>query len=234
MDVDELTDALPGTRDQPDDDPAPRPAFTPTPPSRRGHHVAFTGTDGAGKSTQAGLLARRMKDAGGQAYVTEGKDDFHGEVLRRWSAVTGHDLSPDFMHAVWALDVLKDVSRNVHPMLAGGIDVVAPRSIYCQVAIARALELPSEDRLASLLSFYGEPDLTIMLDVPVDVTIARVRRRGFDEEDPGLMTSFRRELHALARERRIVVVDGAGTVEQVHREVWEAYQDFVATRGSAS
>lgn len=194
--------------------------------SRRGLLVAFTGTDGAGKSTQAGLLGRRLNQHGLQTYVSEGKDDLAPQILKRWER-SGYALDNEVMGLVMAVEVVRSNARTILPLLEAGINVVAPRSIFCQLGLARAYRNPQIDRMESLLTFYGEPDLTIMIDVPLETTMDRIAARGFDDEDPELMKSFGSELRGMASERGFVMVDGNRPRERVHEDVWRACRDLL-------
>jgi thymidylate kinase len=92
--------------------------------------------------------------------------------------------------------------------------------------------LPSEGRLESLLRFFGEPDLVIMLDLPVSVTMARIRARGTDDEDPEIMRALGEELRILARKHSFSVVNADQPVKDVNDEVWSVYRRFVEAGGA--
>ena len=196
---------------------------------RRGVLIAFTGTDGAGKSTQASLLGMRLNESGHQTFVSEGKDDLVPLFLKRWQE-SGHTLDAGTMGLVMAVEIVRSNARMIAPLLDVGINVVAPRSVFCQLGFEKASANPEAERIESLLTFCGEPDLIIMLDVPVKTTIERVVTRGIDSEDPEVMESFRHELHKMASDRRFVVIDGDRPQTQVHEDVWRACYDRLFAR----
>src|SRR5436190_1583996 len=111
--------------------------------SNTGLHIGFAGTDGAGKSTQAGKLNRRFNKSGRMSYYFEGKEDFAVQVMR--GVVAKHGLRSvrsyfgnDAVDFAWAFDTLRDHLHMVAPLKASGCVVVQSRSGYDRIALARA------------------------------------------------------------------------------------------------
>lgn len=185
----------------------------------RGCFIAFTGTDGAGKSTQASLLAGRLKSQGLRAFAAEPKDDLIPQILGTWSDERGR-LSQEDLGLLIAAEVLRFLGTTVIPLLTAGVHVVCPRSIFCQIGIAKALGNREAERLDGIMSVFGDPDLTILLDLPTELTMERIELRGTDSEEFGLMRKFREELCTLAAERELEIVDGQPPPNVVSEQVW--------------
>lgn len=191
----------------------------------RGLHIAFTGTDGSGKSTQAGLLTRRLNDLGLQSYLAEFKDDFTVEILKKVTgsqdpAVIRARLTDEVVNVVTALDFVRNQARTAVPLLASGINVVTPRSMYCRLAVAWA-HGSADHTTEQVLGAFGEPDLVIWLDVPARTTIERVDSRGRDRESPEFMIKLRNAFTGLADLHPFHRVDALGAPAEVHDAVWD-------------
>ncbi|MGH8899232.1 MAG: dTMP kinase [Egibacteraceae bacterium] len=194
----------------------------------RGLHIAFTGTDGVGKSTQGRILAERLTAAGAPAFLAEAKDDFTNHVVQE---LLGEDdpyaarrfLGHQITDVVRSFDMLRDIANIVTPRTRAETHVVVPRSVYCRLALARAFGETDPvviSRLEQLLTFHALPDVALWLDVPVDVTMARIRARGTDDEDPDVMARFATALEELHDRHHFVRIDATGTVEEVAATVW--------------
>lgn len=195
----------------------------------KGMHIAFTGTDGSGKSTQAGLLTRRLNDLGLQSHLAEFKDDFTVEILKK---ITGSQdpaairakLTDEVVNVLTSMDFVRNHARTAVPLLASGINVVTPRSLYCRLAVAWAHG--SVDRTTEqVLGVFGEPDLVIWLDVPPRTTIERVDSRGRDREDPEFMAKLRNAIADLADLHPLHRVDATSEPAEVHEAVWQTVLD---------
>jgi thymidylate kinase len=192
---------------------------------RSGVHIAFTGTDGSGKSTQAGLLTRRLNEGGAQAYLAEAKDDFAFQVLRR---VTGaadsvgvrRELGNDVVNVVAALDTLRDHARTTAPLLAAGIHVVSPRSMYCRLAVGFAFGTRDLGPTRQILALADPPDLVFWLDVPAGEAVRRVASRGRDREEPGFLRALRDGIAHAVDGDRVHRVEAGGPADEVHEAVW--------------
>jgi dTMP kinase len=202
----------------------------------RGRFITFEGGEGAGKSTQAGLLVTALGRAGVPARATrEPGGSPGGEKIRRlllegegegWGAVG---------EALLLVAARRDhVTRLIEPSLAQGIWVVSDRfadSTLAYQGYGRGLSL---DDLAALHRFaLGAfmPDLTMILDLPVEAGLARVAAR------PGGADRFERlglDFHARLRSgfRRIaeedasrcLLIDAAPAPEAVHLAVLAAVE----------
>lgn len=190
----------------------------------RGAHIAFAGIDGAGKSVQAGLLVRRLSDAGLPSYLMEGKEDFVVQVMQSIAARHGRPVRVHFgsegADLAKAFDTLRDQAHMVNPLTANGTFVVQPRTAYDRLALARAAGSRNLAVVEEVSFYAGGPDVTFWMDVPVEVAIERIARRGIDSEDPAALRRFATELTAMAPHHDWIRIDGNRDVPAVHEEIW--------------
>lgn len=192
----------------------------------RGRFVTVEGIEGVGKSTQAGLIARYLRDAGLRVVETRepgGTEVGEGirEVLLR--------PAPMPMHAETELLLMfaaraEHLARVVAPALARGAWVVCDRFTDASYAYQGGGRGIPPARIAVLEDFVQGnlmPDLTILLDAPLDVALARTRGRGradrFELEGPGFFEAVRAAYLERARcdPRRIRVIDASLTMDEV-------------------
>lgn len=207
----------------------------------RGRFITFEGGEGAGKSTQIRRLATRLSQGGGEVVITREPGGSPGaETIRdllvngatdRWSPTT---------EALLMYAARRDhLERTVRPALARGATVLSDRfadSTRAYQGAGGAAPLALIDALETLVLDGDRPDLTLILDLPVDVGLKRAGARGGGEarfEAKGLAFHERLRdgfLAIAAREpERCVVIDATGDIDAVAEAVWAA----VAARGVA-
>jgi dTMP kinase len=204
---------------------------------QRGQFISFEGGEGAGKSTQIRALAARLEGLGGRVVLTREPGGSAGaEILRdllvrgeadRWSAVAETLI----LYAARA----DHLERRIRPALAEGAWVLCDRfadsTRAYQGAGGRA---PAELITALEQAVIGDdwPELTLILDLPPAVGLARAARRGGAEqrfESKGL--AFHERLRAgflaiaAAEPQRCVVIDADAGIDEVAAAVWAAVCD---------
>ena len=191
----------------------------------RGRFIAFEGGEAAGKSTQAERLSRRL-DA---LRTFEPGATVAGATIRSifLDPATG-DLDPRTEALLMAADRAEHVAGQVGPTLAAGRHVVTDRYLYSSVAYqahGRGLDA-DEVRDLSLWATGGlEPDLVVLLDVPVAVARARVRDAAPDRlesESVDFHERVRAGFHAQAAadQDRWLVIDATGDVDDIEAQIW--------------
>jgi dTMP kinase len=186
--------------------------------SARGRFISLEGGEGAGKSTQAALLAEWLRDRGCAVLVTrEPGGSRRAEVLREF--LLGGSVAPfgaDAEALVFALARADHLAETIRPALQRGEWVVSDRFHDSTWAYQGAAGVAA-DRLAWLddVALRGfRPDLTLILDLPVEVGLLRATSRGLPadrfEADTVQQHEARRQafLQIAVREpERCVVVD---------------------------
>lgn len=159
-----------------------------TPCGPKGVFVAIEGIDGSGKTTLSKALVRALAALGQHAvYTTEPFDRVRFD-LATWRA-------GDFLH-----DREAHVRDFIKPHLLAGIHVISDRYAGSQFAY---------QRVPWRVACPYEPDVTLLLDTPLNVCAGRVRSRG---EDPsGLAAPYARyeRLEDYTRVRRVSGCDAA-------------------------
>ncbi len=191
--------------------------------SRRGMLVAFEGIDGAGKTTQVQLLAHHQRATGVEVVSTkEPTSGPHGTRLRA-SATTGR-LSPGDELALFEADRREHVAEIIHPALERGAVVLVDRYYFSTAAYQGARGFDPEDILARNETFAPAPDLLVLLDLPVEEALARIRRRG-----DGSGNAFERQealtacaaIFARFARPSLLRVDATQTPEAIHAQILE-------------
>lgn len=195
-----------------------------------GLFLAFEGGEGCGKSTQVSLLARWLRDRGHQVRTTfEPGEGALGQAIRSIvldPATT--DLSDRAEALLYAADRAQHVTSIVAPALAEGMIVISDRYVDSSLAYQGAGRQRSLAEVAHLSSWATGgllPDLTVVLDVPVDVGRARVRRRAAADRIEAESRAFHERVRkafldlAAAEPSRYLVVDAMASPDSVAAHV---------------
>lgn len=166
--------------------PAPPPASAAVPspaPSGRGLFVVFEGGDGAGKSTQVGLLVDALRAEGHDTLRTrEPGGTPLGERVRELVLDPAHGPVDARAEALlFAAARAAHVAQLIRPALAAGRTVVCDRFADSSAAYQGAGRGLGLDRVAELNAWATAglvPDLTVLLDVPAGT--GRTRREARD------------------------------------------------------
>ena len=194
--------------------------------------ITIEGIEGSGKTTQVTLLATALERARYRVLVTRepGGTELGGEI-RSLLLHSGKGFGRFAELFLILADRAEHVETVLRPALGAGDVVLCDRFSDSTIAYqAYGRELPVDAvRMVDAVARQGLlPDLTFVLDCPVDTGLARThRRRGdavadrFENEHADFHERVRRGFLALAREdaRRVRVIDGTRSVDLIHEEI---------------
>jgi dTMP kinase len=143
---------------------------------QRGFLIAFEGIDGGGKSTQVRLLTEWLEAQGRRPLVL--KEPTTGPIGMRIRelAKTGRlDARTEF--ELFKQDRRQNVEENILPGLRDGRVVLLDRYYISTMAYQGALGMDPEFIREANEAFAPRPDLVVLVDLPVDVALARIRGR---------------------------------------------------------
>jgi dTMP kinase len=218
-------------------------------PSGRGRFISFEGGEGSGKSTQIKKLAERLAAAKLRAIVTREPGGSTGAEIIRHLVLSGMGklLGPDAETLLFAAARDDHVRSMIQPALNQGTWVLCDRfsdstRVYqgrlgkVSPGVLNAMERVTIGNL--------KPDLTIILDVPVEVGLTRAaERRGngapdrFEAEDLKFHQDLRDAYREIAAEdpQRCVLIDASADPDTVAAHVWTALRDHLfATTSTAT
>lgn len=183
-----------------------------------GRLVAFEGGDASGKTTQARRVANRLE----AVFTREPGGTSLGERLRSLVLSPERPVDPRAEALLIAAARAQHVAEVIRPALATGHDVVTDRFTASSLVYQGYGSGLDVDEVAGLSAFATaglQPDLVVLIDVPVD--LARNRLTGepdrFEAEDEMFHRRVRDGYLSLAAADpdRWVVIDGRGDLESV-------------------
>ncbi len=211
----------------------------------RGRFITFEGGEGAGKSTQAQRLVAALEAQGFEVVRTREPGGSPGAEALRELIVTGagdrwSPLSETLILYAAREDHLR---RVIRPALARGAWVVCDRfsdSTRAYQGAAGGVDDAVIEGLDALVVGETQPDLTLIIDVPVELGLARAQARGgaarFEAKGVAFHARLRQGFLAIARAapRRCVVLDGTGDPDAVAGAVWAAVRTRLSDRPEAA
>jgi len=181
--------------------------------------ICIEGIDASGKTTQARLLTKSLRRRGFDVvYTTEPSHGEVGEFIRRY-VLQRRKRVPIVVEALlFAVDRIDHVENRIKPALEKRKIVVCDRYVYSSLAYQGAAGLDRTwigqiNRLALL------PDLSLFIDVPPEVVLKRIKRERSVMETLRNQRRVRGIYMDMAKEGRLVLVDGDRTVEQVASDI---------------
>ena len=212
--------------------------------SGRGRFISFEGGEGAGKSTHIKLLAERLADANVRTIVTREPGGSPGAEIIRHLVLSGMGklLGAEAETLLFAAARDDHVHTVIEPALKQGIWVLCDRFSDSTRVYQGILGQVSPTILSAMQRVtIGDlkPDLTLILDVPVEVGLQRAaKRRGTGTADrfeaEGI--KFHQELReayrriAAAEPQRCLLIDATAEPDIVAANIWSALHDrFLAS-----
>jgi dTMP kinase len=209
----------------------------------RGVFLTFEGMDGSGKTTQMRRLAARLRATGRTVVETaEPGGTAIGQRIRHILLdAANQELSPTAELLLYFASRAQNVDEIILPALGRGEIVLADRftdSSLVYQGCGRGLGTEAVVALDRVACRGLKPDLTLLLDIDVETSLARARARNSAEPNPETRmddqaVDFHRRVyeayHALAAREpeRIQRIDGRASVEEIEREIWTAVAAYV-------
>ena len=185
--------------------------------------VAFEGTDGAGKTTQAFAARDALVAQGYDAvYLREPTDGPIGRKLRAVMVAGRESVTPLEEFELFRDDREENVRLRVRPALERGAIVLIDRYYISSMAYQGALGLDSEFIRVENEKIAPRPDLTLLFRVPVDVGIERIRASRADGQNLFELRHYQERVHAIFEAMQfpgMVRCDACQAPEQLHAVV---------------
>ncbi len=148
----------------------------------KGVLIVFEGIDGAGKTTQARSLLRRLRYRNWEAvFFREPSRGRWGRAIKRKAARAG-SLTPAEELDLFVRDRRENVSKNLKPALGSGKIVVLDRYYFSTMAYQGAKGIDPRKIQRMNEKFAVRPDLVIVLDVEAGKGLARIQDRKTKDE----------------------------------------------------
>ncbi|MBM4399017.1 MAG: dTMP kinase [Candidatus Cloacimonetes bacterium] len=206
----------------------------------QGYFITFEGIEGCGKSTQVMLLAGALRERGYDVLLTrEPGGPIISEAIRKIL------LNPEYYEMLPETEMLLYMaSRSQHtgqwilPALNDGKIVICDRYYDSTIAYqgaARDLDFSMIDTVTKFATYNTDPDLTFLIDLPVEVGRRRIKSRELDRLELETI-----EFHQKVREQylfiatkyadRYYVIKGEDLVDSIHKNVLQRTLELIETK----
>jgi len=209
---------------------------------RRGGFISHEGVEGVGKSTNVAFTADVVRQAGYEVVTTREPGGTQlGERVREWILHGDHvRLSPEIETLLMFAARARHLDEVIRPALAAGRWIVCDRftdATFAYQGGGRGASRALLEGLETEIQKGLEPDLTLLLDAPLDVGTSRIGARTpdhFEREQRPFFERVRAAYLSLAAQHpeRIKIVDAAQPLPQVQRQIEIEVRALVSRLGS--
>ena len=203
----------------------------------RGLFISFEGLDGSGKTTQMRRLAKRLRARGHVVLETvePGGTEIGGKIRQVLLDAANQELSPTAELLLYFASRAQNVDERILPALRRGEIVLADRftdSTLVYQGCGRGLGAETVLALDRVACRGLKPDLTLLVDIDVETSLARARARNaaepagetrMDEQSLEFHRKVYEAYRALAagEPERIRRIDGRAAIEEIEVAIWD-------------
>jgi len=207
----------------------------------KGIFIAFEGGEGIGKSTQSKLLKAWLEQEGETVVLSRepGGSDLGIEIRKILLSHSTGEISPRAEALLYAADRAHHVYSVIRPALAQGDVVISDRYFDSSIAYQGAGRVLEPGEVARISRWATEslfPTLTIIIDLPPQVGLARLKNKDRLESQPmDFHERVRQEFLQLAAldPERYVIIDGNQSIEDTHAAIIVRVSEIPALKRNA-
>ena len=203
-----------------------------------GRLISFEGSEGSGKYTQISLLAAHLHKAGKEVVTTREPGGTEiGEQIRNIIVHNskGDEMCPETELLLFTAARAQVVREVIDPALIEGKYVISDRYLDSSTVYQGIARNLAAGQVADINRFaIGNvmPDVTVIIDVPTEVSMNRIKQRSTDlpdrmeRENIYFYHKVREGYLLLAKNmpERVILVDGTKPVAKVAQTIWEHVQ----------
>lgn len=197
---------------------------------RKGYFITFEGGEGTGKSTQLALVKEALEQRGIKVCVTRepGGTELAEEIRRVLLSPRNETVDPTTELLLMFAARAQHLAQVILPAVDRGEWVLCDRFTDATYAYQQGGRGVDEDKIAileRLVQMGFNPDLTLLFDAPIEISLQRMRDRGaldrFEQEGLEFMKRVRSTYLTRARveSERFRVIDATATVDDVRASV---------------
>lgn len=201
--------------------------------------ITFEGVEGCGKSYQSRALYRKLLRSGRETVLTlEPGGTPLGNAIRNLLKRPRYNISPESELFLFNASRAQLIGEVIGPALQADKIVVCDRftdSTLVYQGYGRGLDIENVVRLNEVASSGIRPDLTILLDMPVEASLRRKTKRHndrFDAETVEFHQRIRNGFLKLAGEKgnRWLIIDGLLSKKMISALIWEKVEQLLVDR----
>jgi dTMP kinase len=206
-----------------------------------GIFIAFEGGEGIGKSTQSKLLKEWLEQEGESVVLSRepGGTDLGVEIRKILLSHSTGEISPRAEALLYAADRAHHVFSVIRPALASGQVVISDRYFDSSIAYQGAGRVLEPGEVARISRWATEslfPTLTIIIDLPAEIGLGRLKSKDRLESQPiAFHERVRQEFLQLAAldPERYLIVDGNQTIDDIHTAIISRVSKIPALKRNA-
>ncbi len=211
-----------------------------TPREGVGAFIVFEGIDGSGKSTQARLLADRIRRTGRTAHVTREPTDGPVGCLIRQALTQRTHIDDRAIAALFVADRIDHLTNERDGLLAlveQGVTVICDRYYLSSYAYhSLDVDVGWLEAANSISTTLLRPSITIFLDIPVRdavrrISCGRTSREKYEDVDrlQRVREAYEKAIQTAKELDNVVVVPAQGEVGDVSMAVWASVRRFIGS-----
>jgi dTMP kinase len=207
----------------------------------KGVFIVFEGGEGIGKTTQAKLLKAWLEQEDETVVLSRepGGSELGVEIRKILLSHSTGEISPRAEALLYAADRAHHVYSVIRPALAQGEVVISDRYFDSSIAYQGAGRILQPQEVARISRWATEslfPTLTIIIDLPPQIGLARLKSKDRLESQPmDFHERVRQEFLQLAAldPERYVIIDGNQSIEETHAAIISRVSEIPALKRNA-
>ncbi len=194
--------------------------------SKKGIFICIEGLDGCGKTTQAKLLARKLRKRHNAVYTAEPSRGKIGTLIRRNYLYGEKRLSIVLEALLFAADRIEHLENVILPALEAGQLVISDRYVYSSLAYQGAAGL-SLDWIEKINENALQPDVAFFIDVNPETVMSRLKPKKSVMENLANQKKVRKIYLKFVENGRLTRINGNKSENEVAKEVYDVAKQFL-------
>ncbi len=194
--------------------------------SKKSIFICIEGLDGSGKTTQAKLLAKKLKKSHNAVYTAEPSQSKIGTFIRNSYLYGEKRLSSVVEALLFAADRIEHIETEVLPALHQGKLVISDRYLYSSLAYQGAAGL-SLEWIEKINEHALQPDLAILIDVKPKTAMQRLKPNKSVMENIETQQEVRKIYLKFVEKGKLTRINGDQPKNEVAKELYAVVMKFL-------